>query len=144
MKKLILSVAMALAISPVYAQVGQMGGSAQTPDMSANPSGVGFGGAMGGANNTAAPTNVPSNTLPRSTDFGSGTIQQDQQRIQEQQAPASGGLSTPSPTQYNSTTIPSGPAPAVPTTPATTSPGMGSGLGTGTGTGVGTGTSTTR
>lgn len=82
MKFLILSV-VALISTPCQSQLG----STSDPDYSSNPSGVGFGGALGGANSTTAPTNVPSNTLPRTNQFGttSNAIEGDQMRIQEQQ-----------------------------------------------------------
>lgn len=120
MKKLILSVATILLAANVGAQTTATG-SGSALDTSNNPSGVGFGGAMGGANSTVAPTNLPSNTIPRGNTFDPAL---DQQRMEESTNPMGGSASgattttpnTPS-TNYDTVT-PRAPA----TAPTTTTP----------------------
>lgn len=66
MKKLILSVSMVLMSINGYPQSVNMGNTPNTFDTSINPSGVGFSGAMDGANPNTS-TIPPSTTTPNST-----------------------------------------------------------------------------
>ena len=128
MKKWILSVVVLMSAMPLSAQTTNLGGApSNSTEMNTSPSGMSLGGSMSGTNSTTAPTNIPSNTLPRSSELGSGTIQNDQMRIQEEQerienntSPVGG--STPS--NYD-TTLPRGTSPSPTTTPL--APGVGTG-----------------
>lgn len=121
MKKLILLV-FALASFQITGQTNQ--NTAQADN--------GLGGALGGANSTSAPTNIPSATLPRTNEFGSPqSIQQRQEAIQEQQdsfndtnpmGGSLGGSGTPTDTDINQPGLQS-PSPSS-VTPA---PGVGTG-----------------
>lgn len=120
MKKLILSVAMILITASVQAQTTV--GSGTSTDTSNTPSGVGFDGALGGANSTTAPTNIPSNTIPRGNDFDTSL---EQQRMEESTNPMGGSASGAAPT----TTTPNSPSntfdsvtPRAPSTPSNTTP----------------------
>ncbi|WP_408095907.1 hypothetical protein ACJVC5_12765 [Peredibacter sp. HCB2-198] len=88
MKKVILSVAMILLAAQLGAQTATGVPGASNIDTSNNPSGVGFGGALGGANSTTAPTNIPSNTIPRGNNFDQ-TLEQ--QRMEEPSTNPMGG-----------------------------------------------------
>ena len=66
MKKLILSVSLVLMSLNGYPQTGGFGSSPSSFDSSNNPSGVGFSGTLGGANNSS-PTSPNSTTTPSST-----------------------------------------------------------------------------
>lgn len=114
MKKVIISVAMVLIAATLNAQTPTSGTGTTNLDTSANPSGVGFGGALGGANSTTAPTNIPSNTIPRGNTFDPAI---DQQRMEDPTNPMGGSQSgiTPSGT----TTTPSTMDTVTPRAPAT-------------------------
>lgn len=90
MKKMILSVAMILFAAQLGAQTATGVPGTSNIDTSNNPSGVGFGGAMGGANSTNAPTNIPSNAIPRGNNFDQ-TLEQ--QQMQDTTNPMGGNAS---------------------------------------------------
>lgn len=134
MKKLIFSFGLLLLTLSGYPQSSTFGTSSPTTDTSSNPSGTGFGGAMGGAttsgnfgntttpnyNNSTAPATAPtgSSSLPNSVSPGYGSPQQMQDvtspsNVPSTTAPApasnlpSGTGTTTQPTNVPRTTVPS-------------------------------------
>lgn len=77
MKKLILSVSMVLMSLNGYPQSSTLNNNPGSFDSSNNPSGVGFSGAMGGANNTPSPsqgtTTTPGSILTPAPGSATGT-----------------------------------------------------------------------
>lgn len=114
MKKVIISVAMVLIATTLNAQTPNTGTGTTNLDTSANPSGTGFGGALGGANSTTAPTNIPSNTIPRGNTFDP-TL--NQQRMEDPTNPMGGSQSGITP--EGTTTTPSNMDTVTPRAPAT-------------------------
>lgn len=124
MKKLILSVSMVLMSLNGYPQSSKLNNNPGSFDSSNNPSGVGFSGALGGANSTSTPlpgpatgtSTVPSTTLPqeRQEEFGNfagGTMggQTEEERGLPSNStvaptrpniPAATGVGTGAPTSY--------------------------------------------
>lgn len=145
MKKLILSVSLVLIAFNGYAQTGSMNSSPGAYDSSNNPSGVGFGGALGGANtpsgSLATPGPGPGSSTGTSTIPGSAIPQEQQESVprgntfeeQQERGNFPGGSQSGQPS--NSTVAPTNPSAiptdtaAPPTRPSTTpSP---TGIGTG-------------
>lgn len=127
----------------------QTGGSLNTIDPSANPQGVGFGGAMGGTTAAPAPSTSPGaianpgTTAPgTSTGYGRGNDFSSEQYNQEQMqdtnyAGGSLGGRLENNNSIPETTIPETSRPAVPPTQPSTVPRQTAPVGTGTGVGTG-------
>lgn len=142
MKKVYLLIAFSFLTGEAFSQSGGLGGSSpSTIDSSNNPSGVGFGGALGGTTTPSTPSNTPTSpgaivpgsdsSVGRGNDFG--PIQQQEERFNYLGGSGDGSLdeeTTPS------STIPNTNLPAVPPTQPSTTPLQPN---TGTGTGFGTG-----
>lgn len=140
MKKLILSVGLAILSLHAFPQTGGLNGtpSILTPSSSdsAIPSGQGFGGALGGATTNSIP-NSSYNTTPGTSNTNSqgvGTLEQQRMEAPSMNGSSLGGSALPpSTTTPPGTTLPQNPG--SPMTPSSPSPATNVPSATGVGTG---------